>query len=54
MGDVINDDGAVGVPIIHGRQRLVPLLSRRIPYLKLHSGVFVEGDGLGEECGADG
>ena len=52
--DVIDYDGAVCVPIVHGCQRLVSLLACRVPYLKLDCGGFVEGDCLGEESGADG
>ena len=54
LGDVVDDDGAVGVAVVHGGQRLVPLLPRRVPYLELDGGGVVEGDGLREEGGADG
>ena len=52
--DVVDDDGAVGVAVVHGREGLVALLASRVPDLKLDCGGLVEGDGLGEECGADG
>jgi hypothetical protein len=52
--DVVDDDGAVGIPVVHGRERLVALLAGCVPYLKLYGCVLVEGDGLGEEGGADG
>jgi hypothetical protein len=52
--DVVDDDSAVCVPVVHGGQRLVALLAGGIPYLKLDCCVLVEGDGLGEEGGADG
>ena len=52
--DVVDDDGAVCVPVVHWCKRLVPLLASSIPYLKLDCCGFVEGDGLGEESGADG
>lgn len=52
--DVVDDDGAVCVAVVHGRQRLVALLAGGIPYLELDCCVLVEGNGLGEEGGADG
>jgi hypothetical protein len=52
--DVIDDDGAVCVAVVHGSKRLVALLASRIPDLKLDRRVVVEGNGLGEEGGADG
>jgi hypothetical protein len=54
LGDVVDDDGAVGVSVIHGCQRLVSFLARSIPDLELDGCGFIEGDGLGEEGGADG
>ena len=54
MCNVVYDDGAVCVSVVHWRQRLVALLSRGIPDLELDRCLLVEGDGLGEERGADG
>ena len=54
LRDVVDNDGTIRIPIIHGRQRFVPLLPRSIPYLKFHRGVLVERDGLGQKRGADG
>lgn len=54
MCNVVDNNGAVGVAIVHGRERLVALLAGRVPDLKLDCGVLVERDGLGEESGADG
>ena len=54
MGDVVDDDGTVGIAVVHGGERLVALLTGRVPYLELDGGVLVERDGLCEECGADG
>ena len=54
LRDIVNDDGAVGVPVVHGRQRLVALLARRVPDLKLDRGVLVERYRLCQEGGADG
>ena len=53
LSDIVDDDGAVGVTVVHGRKRLVALLASGIPDLELNSGVFVERDGLGEESCAD-
>jgi hypothetical protein len=52
--DVVYDDSAVCVPIVHGRERLVSLLACCVPYLEFDGCALVEGDGLGEEGGADG
>lgn len=52
--DVVNDDGAMGVSVVHGRQRLVPFLTSGVPYLKLDRGVFVQCDRLRQESSADG
>ena len=52
--DVVDYYCAVGIPVVHGRKRLVPLLAGRVPELELDGCVLVEGDGLGEEGGADG
>lgn len=52
--NIVYDNRAVRIPIIHGRQTLVSLLPRRIPYLELDCCLLVEGDGLCEEGGADG
>jgi hypothetical protein len=51
--DVVDDDGAVRVAVVHGGQRLVALLAGGVPYLELDCCRLVEGDGLGEEGGAD-
>ena len=52
--DVVDDYGAVCVSVVHGRERLVAFLTGGIPDFKLDGCVFIEGDGLGEEGGADG
>lgn len=51
---VIDDDGAVGVAVIHGCKGFVAFLAGRVPYLEFDGGGVVEGDGLREEGGADG
>lgn len=52
--DIVYYNCAVGIAVVHGCQRLVAFLSGSIPDFKLDSGVLVEGNGLGEEGGADG
>lgn len=52
--DVVYYYSAVGVAVVHGRQRLVPLLSRCVPNLKLDCSLLVECNCLREEGGADG
>jgi len=53
LSDVVDHHRAVGIPVVHGRQGLVPLLARCIPNLKLDCGVLIERDGLCKEGGAD-
>lgn len=53
LGDVINHNGAVGVSIVHGSQRLVSLLAGGIPDFELDCRVFVQRDGLCQEGGAN-
>ena len=36
--DVVDNDDTVGSPVISRRDRSKPLLTRRVPYLKLHPG----------------
>lgn len=54
LSNVVDDDGAVGVAVVHGGKRLVALLACSIPNLKLDGGGVIEGDCLGQEGGADG
>lgn len=54
MCNVVDNDGAVGIAVVHGGQGLVALLTGGIPDFKLDSGGLVEGDGLSEERSADG
>lgn len=51
--DIVDNDGAVGVSVIHGCQRLVSLLTSGIPYLKFDCGVLVQRYSLSQESGAD-
>lgn len=54
LGDIVDYHSAVGIPVVHGGERLVSFLACSIPYLELHRCRFIEGDSLGEESGADG
>lgn len=54
MCNVVYNNGAVGVAVVHRGKRLVALLAGGIPNLKLDGRVLVERDGLRKECGADG
>jgi len=47
-GNVVNNDGGGGIAVVHRRERVVPLLARRVPNLKLDV-AGVEFNGLGEE-----
>ncbi len=52
--DVVNDNCAVGIAVVHGCERLVTFLACSVPNLELDGCGFVERDCLGEEGGADG
>lgn len=52
--DIVDHHRAVRIPVVHRRQRLVPLLTRCVPYLELDCCLVVEGYRLCEEGGADG
>ena len=53
MCDIVDDDCAVGVAIVHWRKRFVSLLACGIPYLQLHA-LAVELNGADLEVDADG
>ena len=36
IGDVIDHDGSLGAPVVHGGEAVVALLSCGVPDLKLH------------------
>ena len=42
LSNVVHDDSAVCISVVHRSKRLIPLLSGSIPYLKLDSGVFIQ------------
>lgn len=54
LSNVIDDNSAVCIAIVHGSQRLVSLLASRVPNLKFDGCRVVEGYCLGEESSADG
>ena len=54
LGDIVDDDCAVCVSVIHWCKRFVSLLACSIPYFELDSRSVVKGDGLCEEGSADG
>ena len=53
VGDVVEDDGPEGVPVVGGGDGPVPLLARRIPDLDLHRLTSYQ-EGLGGELHPDG
>ena len=53
MCNIVDHNGAVRVPVVHGSQRLVSFLAGRIPDLELHRGILVQGNRLREESGSD-
>jgi hypothetical protein len=52
--DVINDNGTVGIAVVHGRERLVAFLTCSVPNLEFDGCGFVESDCLSEEGSTDG
>lgn len=54
MGDIIYNNGAVGISIVHRGKRLVSFLACCVPYLELDCSIIVERYRLSEERGADG
>lgn len=54
LGDVVYDNGAVCVAVVHWRKRLVSLLACRVPDFELDGRVFVKRERLCEEGGANG
>lgn len=53
MGDIIYNDGAVCVSVVHRSQRLVAFLASGIPDLELDGSVLIEGNGLSQESSTD-
>lgn len=52
--DVVYNNSTVGIPVVHGSQALVSLLSSSVPYLVFDRGCVIEGNCLREEGGSDG
>lgn len=40
LGDVKDNNGSLSATVVHRGQAVVPLLSRRVPDLKLHGGLI--------------
>ena len=53
VGDIVDHDGGLGPPVVHGRQGVISLLARRVPDLELDCRV-VQTDGLGQKCSSNG
>lgn len=53
LRNVVYNHGAVCISVVHGRERLVALLSCCVPDLELDCRLLIEGKGLCEESGAD-
>ena len=51
--NVVDDDSAVGVSVIHGCKGFVAFLAGSIPYFEFDGGSVVEGDGLRQKSGAN-
>jgi len=51
--DIVDDDGAVCISVVHGRQTLISFLSCCVPDLELDCSRFIESNGLCEKCCAD-
>ena len=54
LSNVIDDNRAVGVPVVHRRQGLVSFLPGGIPYFEFHRRILIKRDGLCKESSADG
>lgn len=50
---VVDNNSAMSITIVHGRQRFVSFLTSGIPYFELDSCILIECDGLGEEGSAN-
>ena len=53
VGDIVDHDGGLGAPVVHGRQGVISLLARRVPDLELDCRV-VQADCLGQKCSSNG
>ena len=53
VGNIVDYDGGLGAPVVHGGQAVVPLLARGVPDLELHCRV-VQAHGLGQKCCSNG
>ena len=42
LGNIVYDDGAICISVVHWRKRFVPLLTSSVPYFKLHRRIFIK------------
>jgi hypothetical protein len=53
LSDIVDDDGAVGVSVVHGSQRFISLLTGGVPYLELDGRVLIQRYCLSQESCTD-
>jgi hypothetical protein len=54
LSDIVDDNGAVCISVVHGSKRLVAFLAGGIPNFELDGSVLIKRNGLGQEGSADG
>lgn len=54
MSNIVYNDGAVCVSVVHGSKRLVAFLTSGIPDLKLDGGALIKRNSLCQEGSANG
>jgi hypothetical protein len=54
LRDIVDNNRAVRIAVVHGREGLVSFLAGGIPNLKFHSRSLIKGDRLGQESSTDG
>lgn len=53
LGNIVDNNRAVCIPVVHRRQRLISFLACSIPDLKLHCCIFIQSNCLRKKGGAD-
>jgi hypothetical protein len=53
LGDIVDDNGAVGISVVHGSQRFISLLTGGVPYLELDGCALIQRYRLSQESSAD-
>lgn len=53
LGDIVDNNSTVCIPIVHWRKRLVSFLASGIPYLEFDGRIFIQGYRLRKKCGTD-